>query len=1102
MPRSAAVGKRPAPPLVGGGRVGAVTTASLKNHYVPAEKERERKEEEGEGTKEETEGEAVVDAKEEKRKKGKDETKKKKKAPKESGKKKEETSKRKGKHHNSKGDDRRVNPAPKKERKQETEMIAGKRRAKKKEVTRVRCSLIQVAPLTYVLAHINGRIAKLLIDSGAQINCMSSTFAKYARLRRRKKGPYVDLILANKTVERSNETIGPIKCHAGDFSFVEEFQVMVTEHNGVLGKPWLQKYNPDIDWRANKVTVEMNGEKHELPTVQTEAPKDEFLTFEELEAELAKGKQLMVISVKPEEKTIEQRSDDQEMAKQILAEYDDVFKEELPAGLPPSDRLQHVIELEEGAKPHCEPLRPMSPGELKETREKLDEYLAKGWIRPSDSPYGSQVLFAVKGDKSLRFCVDYRGLNKITKKSKYPLPRFDEILDRIGKSRWFSKIDLASGYHQIAIRPEDIQKTAFRTRYGSYEFQVMPFGLTNAPATFQRLMNHVLHGIQDVCAAGILDDILVFSPGSAEEHAACLRKVLDRLREHQLIAKIKKCELFRKETEFWGHTVTERGWQTSEEKIKTVKEWPLPLPDISAVRSFLGLCSYYRRFVKDFAKIAAPLHDLLKKDQEFTWEEKHTEAANELKKRLISAPVLKSADLSQPFILRTDASDYAIGAVLAQKDKEGKEHPVAYESRKLRPTERRWTHEKELLAIVHAFKVWRRYLQGSKTHVFTDHQTLQYLNKQKQLTPLQVDWMSTLSQFDYDIHYIPGKNNAAADACSRRPDLKGEINVIEVLVPTPMRQYLKEAAKQDTTYQESVERLRKGEAMVDGKRAILDEGLILLEINENLLVLVPEGAQEEVVKQHHEPPFAGHFGAEKTTENIRRQYWWKGLGEKVKTYVSECRVCQGTKHETGKSKGLLQPIEPAQAPWETVSIDFITGLPVTHDGEDALMVVIDQFSKMVHYIPVKETITAEETAQRFLEGVVRLHGIPKKIISDRDVKFTSRMWTELWRSLGTQLAMSSAYHPQTDGATERANRVVLQMLRAYAAQNPNDWSKRLALLEFATNNAEQKATGYSPFFVCSGRHPRTTNTIGTSPLTRQQKMRRTGKRKQQKHRRW
>jgi Integrase zinc binding domain/Chromo (CHRromatin Organisation MOdifier) domain/Integrase core domain len=295
-----------------------------------------------------------------------------------------------------------------------------------------------------------------------------------------------------------------------------------------------------------------------------------------------------------------------------------------------------------------------------------------------------------------------------------------------------------------------------------------------------------------------------------------------------------------------------------------------------------------------------------------------------------------------------------------------------------------------------------------------------------------------------------------------------------------MKEYIKEAARQDKKYQEELEQLKKGAALIDGKRAALEGGLILIEVNESLLVLVPEGATEEIIRQHHEPPFAGHLGAEKTIESVRRNFWWKGLTEQAKNVINECRVCQGTKHETGKQKGLLQPIEVPQAPWEVISLDFITGLPTTHEGDDSMMVVIDQFSKMVHYIPVRETITAEETAQKVLEGVIRLHGMPRKIISDRDVKFTSKMWTELWKGLGTQLAISSAYHPQTDGATERANRVILQMLRAYAAQNKHDWNRKLALLEFATNNATQKATGYSPFFVCNGRHPRTPNTVTSS----------------------
>ena len=374
--------------------------------------------------------------------------------------------------------------------------------------------------------------------------------------------------------------------------------------------------------------------------------------------------------------------------------------------------------------------------------------------------------------------VDYRLLNAITIKNRYAIPRIDELLDRLHGSKYFTKIDLTSGFHQIRISEPDIHKTAFRTRYGHFEFLVMPFGLTNAPATFQALMQQILQPFVDKFALVYIDDILIYSKSKAE-HLQHIHQVLEKLREHKLFAKLSKCDFLTKRVEYLGHIVTPDGIQVDPHKIQSIKDWPVP-KDAHDIRSFLGICGYYRRFVEHFSKIAKPITDLLHKDTKFLWSRDCQAAYEELKTKLMTAPILKTYDPDLPIRLMTDASDFAIGAVLEQEHEPKKWFPIAYESRKLQPAEVNYAvHEKEMLAIVHAIKLWRHYLEGRRFEVITDHQSLTYFKKQPSLSKRQARWNELLQSQDYDIIYRPGKMNQAADALSRRTDYIQLISTVE-----------------------------------------------------------------------------------------------------------------------------------------------------------------------------------------------------------------------------------------------------------------------------------------------------------------------------------
>ncbi|GJP67070.1 hypothetical protein CLOP_g23941 [Closterium sp. NIES-67] len=435
---------------------------------------------------------------------------------------------------------------------------------------------------------------------------------------------------------------------------------------------------------------------------------------------------------------------------ELLKEFQDILPDDLPNELPPYRTHQHEIVEEPGSKPTFRAPYRLSPTELTDMKKQIEYLLAKGLIRPSTSPYGAPVLFTPKPDGSLRMCIDYRALNKQTIKNKYPIPRIDDLLDQLRGATVFSKLDLRSGYWQIRMADNSIHKTAFRTRYGSYEYLVMPYGLTNAPATFQAEMNHILRPLLDECVVVYLDDILIYSR-DMKQHVEHLRRVFEILRWERFYVKLSKSEFALEKVQFLGHMVSAQGVHVDPKKIE----------------AFLGFANYYNRFVPQYAKIAAPLTNLLKKNTPYKWEPKHQEAVEQLKQALTSAPVLILPDPERDYVIEADASDQAVGAVLMQDQGNGLQ-PIAYLSKKLHGAELNYPiHDKEALAIVIAFKAWICYLEGRRTTVYTDHCSLKYLKTQPNLSRRQVQWIDFLeTRFHYNIVYKPGHKNKA-DALSR-----------------------------------------------------------------------------------------------------------------------------------------------------------------------------------------------------------------------------------------------------------------------------------------------------------------------------------------------
>ncbi|GJS27870.1 putative nucleotidyltransferase, ribonuclease H [Tanacetum coccineum] len=459
----------------------------------------------------------------------------------------------------------------------------------------------------------------------------------------------------------------------------------------------------------------------------------------------------------------------------IVSEFQDVFPEELP-GIPPIRDVEFNIELIPGAEPISKAPYRMAPIELKELKDQLQELLERGFIRPSVSPWGAPVLFVKKKDGSMRLCIDYRELNKITIRNRYPLPRIDDLFDQLQGAKHFSKIDLRSGYHQLRVKEQDISKTAFRTRYGHYEFLVMPFGLTNAPAVFMDLMNRVFHEFLDKFVIVFIDDILVFSK-SKEEHEEHLRTVLQILRQEKLYAKFSKCEFWLSKVAFLGHIVSAEGITMDPAKVEAITKWPRPT-SVTEVRSFLGLAGYYRRFVEGFSRLALPLTKLMRKGEKFVWNEEREKSFEELKQRLVSSPILTLPSGSGGFQIYSDASKKGLGCVLMQHGK-----VIAYASRQLKPYEVNYpTHDLELAAVVFALKIWRHYLYGESCDIFTDHKSLKYIFTQRELNMRQRRWLELLKDYDTNIQYHPGKANVVADALSRKSGMIAGIKVEEGII--------------------------------------------------------------------------------------------------------------------------------------------------------------------------------------------------------------------------------------------------------------------------------------------------------------------------------
>ena len=792
----------------------------------------------------------------------------------------------------------------------------------------------------------------------------------------------------------------------------------------------------------------------------------------------------------------------------VLREYADVFPDTVPPTLPADRGIRHEIDLAPGTK-YCVTRQWPLP---KEQVEAIDSFFASraaaGQVRESTSPHCSPTFCVKKATGGWRIVHAFNKLNDATIPAQTPIPRKDMILDSMSGSTVFSAMDLLDGFYQVLMREQDIPLTAVSTPSGMlWEWLVMPQGLRNAPATFNRMVSHILRPLR-AFAPSYFDDVYIHSAAAdgktdIEVHLDHLRQVLQTMREHKLYANLRKCVFAASEIPVLGCLVGRNGVRADPEKIKSIAGWPTPR-DVKDLRQWLGLATYLHKYTKNFAATIRPLTLLLKKDAAFIWTDEHQAAFDSIKSSLIDAPVLALPDFERPFHVVCDASDYAIGCALMQHDSENRERVIAYKSRLLKPAERNYpVHDKELLAMKYALVQFRIYLLGEKPFaIYTDHASLRTATKSPHLSQRMARWLSFFSEFNFVVYYKPGKNNILADALSRRPDYQERsstalINALRSLPLSPLPAAIKESYDDDDDCRLLISYFldpneKNTAALTRPLRASLHryelrDGLLYYRVDpsDSARIVVPndDNLKLRIMCEFHDSPIAGHLGREKTFLAVSRDFFWPNQYRWVRKYVRTCETCQRVK-PSGHSNAPLHSLQLPLSAWKSISMDFIFGLPADKHGRTGILVFVCRFSKMTHLAAVSDTISADETAKLFVNLIFRLHGMPDEIVSDRDPRFTSRFWRAVFGLLGTRLAMSTAYHPQTDGQTERVNRVLEDVLRSYATSF-TEWSDFLPLAEFALNNSVHASTTLTPFFVCHGQHPKLPAllTDGSLPLS-------------------
>lgn len=786
--------------------------------------------------------------------------------------------------------------------------------------------------------------------------------------------------------------------------------------------------------------------------------------------------------------------------------------------------LRHTIDTGD-ASPIHQPARRLPFHQRDVVQKMIQGMLQQGIIEPSGGAWASPIVLVRKKDGSYRFCVDFRRLNDVTKKDVHPLPRIDDALDTLAGSKWFSTLDLASGYWQVEMDSADKEKTAFITPFGLHQFRVMPFGLTNAPSTFQRLMSMVLAGLSWVTCLVYLDDIIIFSH-TVEGHLQRLTEVLQRLKEAGLKIKPNKCHLLRKSVRYLGYVVSEKGLTADADKVKCVENWPTPT-DQESLRQFLGFASYYRKFIRNFANIAAPLHALTDKSKPWLWTELCDKAFLALKDKLASPPILSFPQFNMTFVVDTDASQEGVGAVLSHLDNG---RVIAYASRVLTKAERQYcATRRELLALVWSVRQFRAYLWGRKFVVRTDHSALRWLRSFKDPQGQVARWLEILAEFDFDVIHRPGLRHGNADALSRvqckqcgqggvhngsatpcllhemlevsggnsgsggntlpsQLDVHSEATLSVLPLEDP-----KEMQRSDADLQRVISWIENSSPpavfpsegsytlqtlWAQYEHLIVRDGVLFRRwedvpgkgCNKRLQLVVPRSWIYTVLQQLHSSPSGGHLGFFKTLEKVRSRFYWPGQRHDIEDWCRACEQCAARKSPPRRNRAPMQQML-AGGPFQRVAMDILGPLPLTDRGNKYILVLGDYFTKWVEAFPLPN-MEANTIANTFVSHFVSRFGAPDVLHTDQGRNFESALFKEVCLLLGVCKTRTTPYHPQSDGLVERFNRTLLDLLSIAAKEDERNWDLCIPTVMLAYRTSVQESTGCTPYFLLFGREAR------------------------------
>jgi transposase InsO family protein len=963
-----------------------------------------------------------------------------------------------------------------------------------------------------------------MIDTGClAYGVISESFAKKQGLSMLEISP-VPVKGINGTTKSVRHIVRTSLAVGRHYDQVAYFYVL-PDHLGydlILGLPWLEYHDARVEPRRGRLYIKSSGVRvwsekvKPLPQLNIGA-----ISASVMGGYLRRTKrrnhrdtsnlEIFAVTMADIEKALSPRKPIDPRTK-LPAQYQEfisLFSPEEAGKLPPyrGEGIDHKIELmeQDGKEPQVPwgPLYKMSTEELLVLRKTLTELLDKNFIRVSHSPAAAPVLFVRKPGGGLRFCVDYRALNAITKKDRYPLPLIHETLNQISRAKWFTKLDVSAAFHKIRIAKGEEWKTAFRTRYGLFEWLVTPFGLANAPSSFQKYINLTLRDYLDDFCSAYLDDVLIYSSGTLKQHQQHVKKVLAKLAEAGLHLDISKCEFECKETRYLGFIVRAgEGIQMDPKKVKAILGWATP-SSVKGVRGFLGFANFYRNFIQNYSEIVRPLVALTHKDVPFTWSPACDASFQRLKRMFTTGPILVTFDPSRTTIVESDSSGYTTGGVLSQYDDQGLLRPCAYFSKKNAPAECNYEiYDKELLAVVRCLEAWDAELRSVQEFtIITDHKNLEYFFKPRRLTERHVRWSLFLSRFNFTFQYRRGSDNARADALSRREqdnpdqnDPRIESRTIRLLAQTKTGASLdahpiqcapfvesrdddlvtwEQAREADRIYQEATR------ALANGARRFPPHLHLKVSISECTLdyqgylrfrgrrwVPNSEPLRTTIIQSAHDSTITGHPGREETYTIISREFFWPRMSSDIRRFVRNCDLCGGGKVWRELKKGLLKPLPVPERPWQDIALDFVTDLP-TSNGHTNILVITDRLTKGVILEGMGE-ITAETTAWAIIRTLVRRHGFPLFMVSDRGVQFTSALWTRVCQLCGIVRRLSTAYHPETDGQTERWNSTVETYLRFYVYYDQDNWSQLLPMAELALNGRVSSSTGMSPFFLGHG----------------------------------